>query len=387
MSLSGKNIQNIVFINQATGYLTIDIVNAFAQHFENVALIAGSVRIQDIELNEKVIINKIIKYNRGNPFMKFFSWLVGSMQILFLLCFKYRKHEIFYFTVPPFAYLLSLILSNKFSILVFDVYPDVFKVYGLSKSNRLYKLWVKWNIRLFQRAHRIYTIGEKMSGLLEQYVERRRISIVPLWTGLAGAKPVPRSENKWLNGLGLSGKFIVEYSGNIGYTHNVEVVVELAEKMTNFEWCHFLIIGRGEKSVRIKELIEMKKLQNCTLMPFQPDNLLTYSLAAADVGIVLLDEKIADVSLPSKIYNLQAVGVPILGISPPNSELAMHLKKYGNGQCFRQQDFDSIIRFIRMLQSNAEIKRDLSENSIKAAADFTIANSIKYLNEYLREDY
>ena len=225
MSSSGKPIKNIIFINQASGYLTIDIINAFAQYCEKVVLIAGSIRVQDIALNENVKCERITKYNRGNPAKKFFSWLIGTIQILFLLLFKYRQYEIFYFTIPPFAYLLSLILPNKFSILVFDVYPDVLKIYGISRKSLIYRLWEKWNVKLFFKAHRIFTIGEKMAELIMQYTERERITIIPLWTGLTDAKPVCKEENKWLRELGLTDKFIVEYSGNIGYTHNVEVVV------------------------------------------------------------------------------------------------------------------------------------------------------------------
>ena len=383
MSSTGNSNKNIVFINQATGYLTIDIVNTFAQSFDNVALIAGSIRVQDIPLNPTVRWEKIVRYNRGNPGRKFFSWLIGSIQIFFLLLFRYRRYEVFYFTVPPFAYLLSLIFPNKFSILVFDVYPDVLKIYGISPKRLLYRAWKRWNLRLFRRAHRIFTIGEKMAGLVQQYVSGERVTIVPLWTGLTKASPVPKRNNEWLKGLNLCDRFIVEYSGNIGYTHNVEVVVEIAERMKNYAWCQFLIVGRGDKAIKIKELIDKKELTNCTLLPFQPDNMLTLSLAAADIGVVLLDEKVADVSLPSKIYNLQAVGVPILGISPPESELADHLKKYGNGVCFRQHDLDGITNFINRVYSDSLLRRQLSENSLKAAEDFTMANAYRYLDEYL----
>src|SRR5687767_4634914 len=98
--------RKIVFVNQASGYLTIDIVNGFADVFEKVALISGVVRVQDIPLNEKVEWSKISVYNRGNPAKKFTSWIFGTFQIFFLLLFKYRKYEIFYFTIPPTAYLL-----------------------------------------------------------------------------------------------------------------------------------------------------------------------------------------------------------------------------------------------------------------------------------------
>ena len=372
-----------MFVNQATGYLTIDIINEFVPYFKQVALITGSVRVQDIELCSKVEISKTIRYNRGSPVKKFGSWFFGTIQIFILLLFKYRKYDVFYFTIPPFAYLLSLILPNKFSVLVFDVYPDVLKVYGIKKSNLLYKLWKKCNVVLFQRAENIFTIGEGMMRLLENYTPGDRIKIISLWTGLTRAVPIPKLQNKWLTPLNLNEKFIVQYSGNIGYTHNVEMLIEVANKMKDEDWCHFLIIGRGDKVEMIKHLIDNYALTNCTLLPFQPDEQLVYSLAAADLGVVILDEKVADVSLPSKIYNLQAVGVPVLGISPSDSELNKHLQKYENGACFCQDDQSQIIKYIKQLYADRLLLNRISNNSLTAAEDFSIANAKLFYQHYV----
>jgi hypothetical protein len=45
--------RRIVFINQATGYLTIDVINSFTGDFDEIALITGSIRVQDIPLDKK----------------------------------------------------------------------------------------------------------------------------------------------------------------------------------------------------------------------------------------------------------------------------------------------------------------------------------------------
>ena len=308
---------------------------------------------------------KIVKYNRGGPGKKFISWMIGTIQIFFLLLFKYNKYEIVYFTIPPLAYLSSLILKNRFTIVVFDVYPDVLKIYNIQESNIVYKLWARWNRKLFKKAHRIFTISDGMANLLAEYIPKNHLEIIPLWTGLTKAKPLDKSQNEWLINLGLENKFIVQYSGNIGYTHNVEILIQLAQELKNEHEIHFLIIGRGEKFNYIRHLVEKSNLLNFTLLPFQPDDQLIYSLAAADLGVVLLDEKSAHVSLPSKIYNLQAVGVPILGISPPDSELNKHLLTYGNGSCFQQDDLKSIIDFILELKNRPELRKNLAENSEK----------------------
>ncbi|NLD46840.1 MAG: glycosyltransferase family 4 protein [Clostridiaceae bacterium] len=383
MAEENKKNLKIVFVIQSAGYLAVDIINEFADNYDKVALIAGNIRLQDVRLKEKVKWLKIIKYNRGSPVKKLISWLVGTLQIFFLLVSRFRKYEIFYWTVPPLAYLLSLILPNKFSVIIMDVYPDVLKIYKVKESNILYRFWQKWNRKLFSKAHQVFTIGEGMAKLLESYITRERITIIPLWTGLIKAAPVDKNDNPWLNNRGIEDKFIIQYSGNIGYTHNVEIIVELANRMKEFNGYYFLIIGRGEKVKKIQDLIKKYKLSNCEILPFQPDEVLVYSLAAADLGVVILDEKVAHVSLPSKIYNIQAVGVPILAISPPDTELASHIKKYKNGMCFRQDELDEIVQFIEELKNDKKMLQHFSNNSKKAAADFTSENAKQYFNSYV----
>lgn len=377
--------RKIVFINQATGYLTIDIINEFANSgkFDKVALIAGSIRLQDVALSDKVEQCKIALYNRGNPKRKFFSWLKGTLQIFWVLLTKYRSYEVFYITIPPFAYLLSLLLKNRFSVLIFDVYPDVLQIFNISPNHPMYRLWARWNKSLFKRVYRLYTIGDGMANLLERYVPREKIIIIPNWSGLTNVRSIVKTDNIFLKDQGLERKFIVQYSGNIGYTHNIEVLVEVAKLMQDQEDIYFLIIGRGEKFKSVQSIVNQYNLQNCRLLPFQPDNILNYTLSAADLGVVLLDEKTAHVSIPSKIYNLQNVGVPILGIADVKSELANHLAIFKNGACFNQNNFSAIRDYILLMKNDSVLYQEAKENSIIAAKKYTMANAGKYLEEYV----
>lgn len=376
----------IVFVNQATGYITIDIINEFARVFDEVALITGSIRVQDIPLDPRVRVSNISRYERGSPRRKLRSWIVGTVQILWLLLTEYRRYEIFYITVPPFAYLLSWFLPQRFSLLVFDVYPDVLKIYDISEGNLIYRIWAHLNKRLFKRAYRIFTIGEGMAALLRGYTAGDNLQVIPLWTGLTKAAPLPKRQNEWLRRLGLQDKFIVMYSGNIGYTHNVDALVDIALKMSNDGDVRFLIVGRGERADHIRSIIEQKSISNITMLPFQPDDVLVQSLAAADLGVVVLDERTANVSVPSKIYNLEAVGVPLLCIASPESELKRHVEGHQNGCCFSAEELSSIIRFIREMRENPERRRALAENSREASRFYTMENAKRFARAYLSSD-
>ena len=380
-----QNTREIVFINQATGYLTIDIVNAFASKFDAVALISGSVRIQDIPLNQSVKCKKIIKYNRGNPLKKFISWIIGTFQIFWLLRTRFRDYDIFYFTVPPTAYLLSLILPNRFSILVFDIYPDSLKVFKVKESNFLYTRWQKWNTILFSRAYRIYTLGKAMKKELLKYTDPEKIITINNWSGLTKLNPVSKQDNPFVQTHHLSDKFIVSYSGNIGHTHNVESIVYLAEELIKHEKIVFVIIGRGKRVDVIRQLIKAKGLTNCILLPFLPDDEIQFSLSAADVSIVILDEKVAGYSIPSKTYNLLAVGSAFMCIGSEESELAGFVAEHNIGKSFTQHNITGMIEYLLELSVNSELLNTYKKNSLKISKDFTSKNAELYLKYYLAE--
>jgi glycosyltransferase involved in cell wall biosynthesis len=375
--------KKIVFVNQSTGYLTIDIINSFARHFDEVHLIYGNIRVQDIPLHSKVTYSKIVEKSRSSHVTRFLAWFVASIQVFWLLLFRYRKHEIFYVSLPPFAYLGSLFLRNKFSLLMFDVYPDVLKMIKIGSRNPIYWLWAKCNRSLFAKAHRVYTIGDSLADLMAQYVAREKIHVVPLWTGLTNVHPIPKDQNPFIKEHGLTGKFIVQYSGNIGGTHNIETLIEAAKILREHFDILFLIIGRGLKVPLVKQLIEKYQLENCLVLPFQPDEVIRYSIAAADISVVLIEDQIANVSIPSKVYNIMAVGSGLLSISPKNSEIDKLITKHGIGVNFSKEQVQEIAEHILQVKHSQELQQKFSDQAVLASEQYTMANADKYLQIYL----
>lgn len=375
-------MKKLIFVDQATGYLSIDLINDFAEQYDEVILLAGSIRIQDVEPSPKMKWVKIARYNRQSFFLKLITWLIGSLQIACHIFIRDNKYDIFFTTKPPFAYLLGLITKKRFSIQVLDVYPDTLKLYNIGETHFIFRIWSFLNKRIFKKASRIYTISNKMSDLLLAYTPKDKLKVIPLWSGLLNLQMVPRRQNQWAINQGIQHKFIVQYSGNIGYTHNVEILVELAKRMVEHQDIHFQIIGRGERFDVIKRQVESEGLMNCTVLPFQPDEVLNQSLAAAHLGVVLLDEKIAHVSLPSKIYNLQKVGVPLLCFAPEGAELRNHINEYKNGACFKEEELDKAGAFILHLCADRKRYEALSEHSHAASREFTKENAKKYIADF-----
>jgi len=375
--------RKIVVVNQASNYLTVGFCNAFAERFEKVALITGSIHIQGEELNPRVEVAKINKWVERPASKKFLSYIKACFKMYWLLLTKYRRHEVFFVSIPPMGYLLNLLVSNRFSMVVWDVYPDVFKITGMKENHIVYRIWSYLNKKSFKKAYRLFTIGDKMAELLEVYVAKSKIIIQPIWSIFQANERVPKDENPFVKEHNLYNKFVIQYSGNIGLTHKVEVVVELAELLKDNSDIIFQIIGRGPRVPALQKMVEEKQLPNCTFLPFQSDEMFPFSLSAADLGIVILDELTSKGSVPSKSYNLMSYGIPSVYVAGEDSELNTYAHKYKAAACFAEKDLAKAREFILDLSHNKKKWNEMSENAIATAKLFRRDNADKFVEYYL----
>lgn len=377
--------RKIVVVNQASNYLTVGFCNAFADKFENVSLVTGSIHIQGEELSKNVTVTYINKWVERPARKKFMSYVIACLKIYWLLLTKYRKHEVFFVSIPPMGYLLNLLVSNKFSMVVWDVYPDVFKITGMKETHWLYKTWASLNKKSFKKAFRLFTIGNKMADLLEVYVSRKKLIIQPIWSIFQANERVMKEQNPFIKEHNLQDKFIIQYSGNIGLTHKVEVVVEIAELLKDNPNIVFQIIGRGPRVPALQKMVEEKNLPNCMFLPFQSDEMFPFSLSAADLGIVILDELTSKGSVPSKSYNLMSYGIPSIYIAGEDSELHDYAQNYNAAKCFTERELNKAKEFILQISTNEQQWDEMSKNAMNTSKLFRRDNADKFVELYLKE--
>ena len=119
---------------------------------------------------------------------------------------------------------------------------------------------------------------------------------------------------------------MIVYSGTMGTTHNIEDVINLSIKFNNKNSnLHFLFIGGGAKFDYVKNKIQ--NLDNCSVLPFQPYNLVSHVISCSLACVVCLDDQFTGISVPSKSYGILACGKPIIGFVSENSEIGKMIKE------------------------------------------------------------
>lgn len=372
-------MKKILLVNQSVNFLAIDIANAMLSKYDEVVLMSGSITNYERPLDERIKVSKLVEYNRTSAWKRILTWGVSFIQIFFKILFCYRKYDVLYFSNPPMSYFGATLYKNKYSVVVYDIYPDALRNVGIREGNLIYNYWVKKNQKTYARAEKVFTLSESMAEALTKYVSKKKLVIIPNWSVTEKFKPIPKAENPFVKEHHLENKFIVMYSGNMGYTHSVNVLVDVAERMTGNDKVHFLLIGQGKQRPELEARAKEQNLTNCTFMDFLPVDVLPYSLASADIAIITLNEESAKVSVPGKTYDLLGVGAPLMCITPPDSEMARLIKQHQNGAYFEACQVDNMVDFIIELASHPELRQRMSDNSYKASREYTKDNAYRYL--------
>lgn len=374
-------MKSIAILNQDSGYLMIDLANAFHEAGYQVHLITGKLKPRNTLLNDEIVRHKVSPYNRSSSIKRIISWVLAALQMFWICKFKLKGVRLLIVSNPPFAPLLPLILKNNFDLLIYDIYPDALhEMKVLGSQNLIVRIWEKLNVKVFRKADRILTLTEGMKSVLTKYAGEKEIEVIPIWTDNQFLKPVPKNENPFTAKYNLQDKFVVMYSGNLGKSHIVDIIPEIASKINNPKVI-FIIIGDGDQKKGLEEQISKLKLTNLMMLPYQPAFDLPFTLSAADIAIVTLGKNASNLSVPSKTYNLMSVGAVILSIAETDSELASLTKQFAFGETYRRDQLNEIITFINNTASDHELHATYKANSLKASSHFDKSVNCKRIVE------
>ena len=375
-------MRKILIVNQTSGYLTVEIANAFLRSgkYEEVAIAAGNKINQGFKLDEKVKVQKIKNYNTKNTITRFTSWVTATIQVIFLCWFKYKTYELFLISNPPTTAFSHNFCKNKYSTLIFDVYPDGLGNFA-SKKSLIYRVWAKNNKLFYKKATYIYTLTNSMAKYVAQYCPIDRIEVVSLW-----ANPnlevinAPKSENKFLQSHPeLQNKFLIMYSGNIGIDHEMGCILKAIKEIGDLPIC-LVFIGEGYNKPVLQKLAKDLQIQHmCKFYPYQDWSILPYSLKSADLSIVATKPNGRSSSIPSKVFDLIKLNQPILCIAHPDSEISLLVKKHAIGKTFMPDQVSEIAAFIKGVYNKPDILDKFIDNTKACAPLYTSELAKRYV--------
>lgn len=175
------------------------------------------------------------------------------------------------------------------------------------------------------------TIGLMSQKNLEWFSETADVA-KPLEVLYNWAANVPvKAESNYKKKLGLVGKTVYFYGGNIGHAQDMMNIVRLAINMREEEQAHFVLVGAGDEVELVKEAIEQEALNNITLLPSVSQHEFKQMLAEFDVGLFTLHKDHITHNFPGKLLGYMVQELPILGSINAGNDLKEIVEEAGAG--------------------------------------------------------
>jgi glycosyltransferase involved in cell wall biosynthesis len=162
---------------------------------------------------------------------------------------------------------------------------------------------------------------------------------------------------------------VVGLSGNLGFTHDPDIVFEAARLLRDDTDIHFLLSGWGIGFDRLRAMQSEAKLPNVSLIDRVEDGDLEAFLSAANVWLIPYRKNVAGVSVPSRFYNLLAVGRPVVLVSEPEAEAALTVTENHLGWVVPPGSPDQLANAIRVASISAD--SSMGERVVAVAANFS----------------
>jgi exosortase len=230
-------------------------------------------------------------------------------------------------TTPPligfFAALFVRWKGGRLVYWVMDMNPDQAIAAGWLKEDsvpaRIFRWMLKYTLR---HSSRVIVLDRFMrTRALQRGAGPDSVEIVPPWSHDVAIRFDQAQRDAFRAGHGLSDKFVVMYSGNHSPCHPLRPLLEAARSLASRPEIVFCFIGGGSEHPKVKAFAEQHGLSNIKCLPYQPIEKISGSLAAADLHVVVTGSPFVGIIHPCKIYNVLALGLPVLYVGPPEGHI------------------------------------------------------------------
>ncbi len=300
-----------------------------------------------------------------------------SLRVFASLLTRLHRHDVVLTVTAPFmlpyAVTAAARLKRARSVLIMhDLFPEVLVMAGLLRERSfLARVMRGANALMFRALDAVVIIGRDTEALLRRYrgVTAEKIAFIPNWATLQPeVRPIdPANPYRRLH----PARFMVGLSGNLGFTHDPDIVFGAAQLLRQDADIHFLLSGWGIGFDRLKEMQSNAGLPNVTLVERVPEESLETFLAAANAWLIPYRKDFAGVSVPSRFYNLLAVGRPVILVSETNAEAALTVSEHDLGWVVEPGNPEQLAQAIR--QAAACDDRARAERAADIARRFNFA--------------
>lgn len=235
-----------------------------------------------------------------------------------------------------------------------DIFPDSMINTGMIKNKLIITIGKLVEKLTYSGSTIITVIGKDFSdNIINKNVKKEKISLIPNWVDEKETAYVEKENNIIFKNYDIDkSKFIVQYSGNMGYQQNLEMVLETAKGLKEYKDILFVMIGDGVNKEKLLEIKDKNKLENVMFIPFQDKKYISHVYSVGDVGLVTLMKNTSKNSIPSKTWSIMATERPVIASIDEESELVDLLHDENCGIGIQPDNSEELKKAILKVYSN-----------------------------------
>lgn len=157
----------------------------------------------------------------------------------------------------------------------------------------------------------------------------------------------------------LAGRKLFVYAGNMGVAQGMDILLDLADKLSSRTDVGFLFLGRGSDAVRLKNAAQARQLDNVIFFDeIHPDEIPDL-YAQCSAGIVALDPRHKSHNIPGKFLTYMQSGLPVLANVNAGNDLASLIRNEQVGKVCESNQTEELLDLAMNLLDQIDTDADL----------------------------
>ena len=255
--------------------------------------------------------------------------------------------------------------KGKIYLILRDIFPQNAVDLGMLKTGGpIHTYFSRKEKKLYAKSDAIGCMSQGNIDFIKAQnpeVPHKKLHLLPNWGDI-----IPMSFEVKISELrkkgGFENKFVVLFGGNIGLPQKMENIVELALACTDQKDIVFLIIGKGNESENLENLIKSKGVSNMQLLEALPQKEYMDWVQMADVGLISLSEKFTIPNIPSKALSYYNTKTPILASIDLSTDFGTILDDLNVGVWADAGNTSELKEKLMLLYNSPELRERMGNN-------------------------
>jgi len=268
---------------------------------------------EDIEIIYASTLSSVHKSFLGRG-LAFLSFSFSS----FFEALKVRGFDVVIGTSPPlFQAITSLVIAKlkrkKFVYEVRDLWVDFARELSIVRNKFILNLLKKIENLLYKKADLIIVNSPGFLPFILSSISKDKVILIPNGVNTEDFDDAIEKDRELEYKLGISGKFVIMYAGNLGVANDIDTILNAARLLKDFRDIVFVLIGGGIRKGEIRKRITIEGIENVILLDPVSKREIPKVISLADVCLATIkNTPLLQIVYPNKVFDYMASGKPTI---------------------------------------------------------------------------